>query len=276
MSAERSPTAATGPRKRGTELDAAAHASGRSLRFPVHDLDPPSPRLEISAEVQQAWKRRMAQPVAPQFDEEIDSDEELEVPSTLPLDWYGPLLQNVCSHSAIVMNDRIQVLRTQFRNSRGIFNMKHVWELLFEVVNLFTCASYHIAVFSSLLSRESGAVAPSRPSPPRNAEGALSTLHLAVGRMQLHGQRLATTLKRFYGPGAHEDEMYVSLASSGHDVEEMVQRLLTIVPFIEHAVGRAGILVQAADSARSVDTTLKVALAASKWKRRSTLNRSDD
>jgi len=147
--------------------------------------------------------------------------------------------------------------------------MTHVWDLLVEVVNLFTCASYHIAVFSSLLSREGGLAAPSRPSPPRNAEGALSTMHLAVGRVQLHGQRLATSLRRFYGPGSHEDEMYVSLVSSGHDVEEMLQRLGTIVPFLEYAVGRAGVLVQAADSARSVDTTLKVALAASKWKRRS-------
>lgn len=154
--------------------------------------------------------------------------------------------------------------------------MKHVWDLLVEVVNLFTCASYHIGVFSSLLSREGGSAAPSKPSPPRNAEGALSTLHLAVGRMQLNGQRLATTLKRFYGPGSHEDEMFVAFASSGEDVEVMVQRLLTIVPFIEHAVGRAGVLVKAADAARSVETTLKVALAAAKWKRRSTLNRSDD
>jgi hypothetical protein len=265
------------PRKQGTEANEVAHVlHQRKLRFPVKDVDPPSPRLEVNPEIQQAWRRRMAQPVTSRFPEEIDADEEPEASSTqtMPLDWYGPLLQNVCSHTAIVMNDRIQVLRTQFSNGASIFKLNHVWNLLLEVVNLFSCASYHIAVFNSLLSREGVTAAPSIPSQPRNTEGALSTLHLAVGKMQLNGQRLATTLKRFYGPGSHEDEMYVSLTSSGKDIEEMFKRLGTIVPFLEYALGRAGVLVQATVSARSVDTTFKVALAASRWKRKSVQNRS--
>lgn len=257
---------------KASESDAAALVANRKLRFPVKDLEPASPRLEMSAEVQQAWKRRMARPTPSQFPEEIDSDEEFERDEEkVPLDWYGPLLQNVCCHSAILMNDRISVL---MRQGKRVFEMKHLWELLVEVVDLFQCASYHIGVFSSLLSREAGAVAPCRPSQPRNVEGALSTLHLSVAKVQLHGQRLSTTLKRFYGPGSHEDEMYVSLTSSGKDVEEMIRRLLTIVPFLEHAVSRAGVLVHSCETARSVDTALKVAMAAGKWKRRSTLTRA--
>jgi len=185
------------------------------VRYPVLDIEPPSPRVELSEKRKSAWQQRVRLSCGslPQQHDEDEGAQDLLEP---PLQWYAEQLSLVCGCALIPASERLLALQARHIGQGLLDEGEQLWHLLLEVATLFAAAAYHVHRAAEVLNRDfirgprggqghsgpsggpeaaSQQRLPMPPFMPKGAKAAVADLHLHIARLQATGPQLAASLQ---------------------------------------------------------------------------------